>query len=427
MTREWNGSQVMEEFAKIAAESGLITTDLGDPIVGNTDKKTPVEGHRRHEPGKEYSITKETGEELVGEAHPDDATLAESMGEGGLVENIVQQQEKDIEVATRMPSGALFGKHAELVNGLIALANSLEDEGKTEAAVRVDHAIGRITRFPFGGDFHKEAWAWPFMTALLAPLKWILWGGAAGGTWYTFGAKLTSLRESLSDDIGDLIEVADSVGEGQPAMSALVGNLRAILMPYTAKFRQPIPVPGQEAELRQYLADLDHFGQDLAKVSSIIGALAAVPDEWYKFGLGAKSRLKEKLSDVQKTFSETMAAVKGMAEAGQKKMEAGPDTPRPEAAKTEIPSDIAGIQALLAENGMKIPQTGVLDDATKEALQRLESQIDANLRRDPETAEILKRRRWNVSGVLLHPDGTVISPDMLRRLLSVSALVVAKT
>lgn len=156
MTREWNGSLVMGDFAKIAVEGGLITTDFGKPIVGNSDK-SPV-GPYRNNPSvsgkddtltvdsnsKDYGVTKETGKDLIEKAHPDDAVMAESMGDGGLVENVVQQQEKDIEVATQMPSGSLHGKHAELVRSLVKLANALEDAGREEAAARVDRTIERI-------------------------------------------------------------------------------------------------------------------------------------------------------------------------------------------------------------------------------------------------------------------------------------------
>lgn len=429
MTREWNGSLVMEEFAKIAAESGLITTDFGKPIVGNSDR-SPV-GPFRNNPSvsgktdtlsvdsnsKDYGVTRETGREVVETAHPKDPRVAESMGEGWMVENTVQRQEKDIGVATMMPSGALYGKHAELVGVLVSLANGLDGGGRGKAAARIDRAIGRIRELPFGSGLHKEAW----IQAVLAPLKWLAMAGAAGGAWYLFGTKLTSLRENLSEDIQDLVAVASSVGEGQPAMSRLVGTLRSTLAPYVGRFRKPMPAPGQDAELEQYMADLNNFEHDLAKVSSIVGALAAVPDEWYKFGFGAKSRMREKLSDVQKTFAETMAAVKGMAEAGRRKMEAG-KSPEPMAGKPGG-SDIAEVQAVLAERGLAVPQSGKLDDDTRKALKRLERQLDTALRRDPKMAEILERRGWSVSGALARPDGTVVDPSTLRRLLALADTV----
>jgi len=150
--REWNGSNVMEEFAKTAAESGLITTNLKPEkkdFVGNPSKETPVKDHRRYEPTEEYELKVEPTD-VVGKAHPQEAWMAEkstpmsSMGKGSLVENIKEQQEKDIEVATRMPSGALPGVHASLMNELIKLATELDDAGKHKEAIRVDRAIERL-------------------------------------------------------------------------------------------------------------------------------------------------------------------------------------------------------------------------------------------------------------------------------------------
>ncbi len=412
MTREWNGSQVMEEFAKLAADSGLITTDFGKPAVGNPDKETPVKDRRRYEPSEEYGVTKETGEDLIGQAHPEDARPAEAMGEGALVENLLQQQKADLEAATRMPSGALVGKHAALVEVLVALANDLEGEGKADAAARIDATIGRLAEFPFVDGLRKEA----FFAALLGPLKRILWGGAAGAAAWSFGptliSKLTSSRESLGEDIRDLLEVASSIGE-EPSLVGLASSLRSILAPYAAKFQRPMPAPGQDEALKAYLADLDNFGQELPKAASIVAALASIPDEWYKFGLGAKSRLKEKFSDVQKDF----AGVKGIAEMGRRRMEET-GTPAPEAAVGQ--TDIGEIQGILTENGFNIPQTGKLDDATKEALRRLEHRLDQDLRRNPRTAAILDRRGWSIAGSVLRPDGTVMDPALLRRLLAVA-------
>jgi hypothetical protein len=419
MSREWNGSQVMGEFAKIAAESGLITTDFGNPVMGNPDKETPVKDHRRYEPSKEYGVTKETAEDLVEKAHPKDARPAEAMGDGGLVENIIQQQKKDIEVATQMPSGALTGKHAKLVNSLVSFANKLEGEGKADAAARIDRTIERLAVIPFDEGFHKESIA--FLAAIIPALKAILWGGAAvgaaGGAWHMFGTKLTSSRENMSEDIQDIIDVANSVGE-DPALSRLTNKLREILLPYVTKFKQPMPTPGQEAELKQYLANFDSFSIDLKKVTDIVTAITAVPGEWYKFGLDAKSRLKEKLSDVSKTFSETVSAIHNLAGEGEKMMG---KVPSPAAGKAEKPlSDIVAIQQLLVEQGLKVPQSGKLDSATKNALQQLEKQLEVMLWSNPKIAEILEQRKWTVSGLLLRQDGTVVDPETLRRLIALT-------
>lgn len=420
MSREWNGSQVMGDFAKIAAESGLITTDFGKPVVGNPDKETPVKDHRRHEPGKEYGVTKETGEDLIGEAHPKDAKMADSMGEGGLVENLVQQQEKDIEVATRMPSGALVGKHAELVNALVALANELEGEGKAEAAARVDRTIERISGLPFGNSLRKEAAFFaPLLAPLLAPLvKTLLWGGLGAGAWRWFGAKLTSVREGLAEDIQDVLDVAASVGEDS-SLAGLAGKLQAMLGPYVAKFQRPMPLPGDQAGLAKYNEDLEGFGKDMEQAAAIVEAMVATPEPWYKLGLGAKGRLREKFTDLQQTLKDTGGAIGALSNVAQK-VSAGPQdkTPAPQAAKPA--NGVAEIQALLAERGMKVPQSGKLDKATRGALRQLALQLDEALRRNPKTAEILDRRGWNIPDAVLRPDGRVMDASALRRLVELA-------
>jgi hypothetical protein len=419
MSNEWNGSQVMSEFAKIAAKGGLITSDFGTPVVGNTDKETPVKDHRRYEPSEEYGVTKGTGEDIIGRAHPKDAKPAESMGNGGLVENIIQQQKVDIEIATRMPNGALIGRHAELINNLVALANELEGEGKSEVAARVDQAIERISGLPFANSLHKEA-VFPFAALLLAPLKWLLWGGTAAGVgagamgWLS---KITSTRESLTEDIQDVLDKAVSVGNKDSSLSVTENKLRLLLSPYVDKFRQ-MPVPGDEKALREFLDTLQNFsGRIIPDAQALVTMMTAVKGGfWEHIGLGAKARLEEAFKDMVQTFQDTMKAVVAAAKVGKANM------PTPMAGKPELlmGSDISGVQKLLAEQGLNIPQNGKLDEATKSALQSLEQKLDGMLRRNPKIAAVLEHRGWSISGAILRMDGTVMDPETLRRLITLA-------
>jgi hypothetical protein len=454
MTRDWNGSAVMGEFARIAAESGLVSTDFGDPAVGNPDK-SPV-GPFRNNPGvsgktdtlsvdsnsKDYGVTKGMGEDLVGKAHPKDAEPAEAMGKGGLVEDIVQQQEADIGVATRMPSGALIGRHAALVAALVDLANGLEGEGKAEAAARIDGTIGRISDIPFGDGLRKEA-VGPLAALLLAPLKWVMWGGAAAGVgaaapgWLS---KLTSTKEDLATDIQDVLDKAASARDGDPSLSSAEGRLRALLAPHAAAFRKPLPAPGDEAALGAFLGNLQEFSERvIPDARELVAMMVAVRGGLLeRIGLGAKSRLKEAFGDMVSTFRDTMGAVAAAAKIGRRlapKPEAAkpevaePGVAGPEVAKPEAPARkyVAEIQSLLAEQGLEVPRTGRLDGATMDALRQMERRLDADLRRDPGMAEILERRGWSVVGALLRADGTVGSPSALRRLLSLAEIAKAKS
>jgi len=215
MSREWNGSEVMSEFLKVAEKSGLINSDLKhEEGVGNPTKETPVKGYTRNEPTEEYGLKTEP-KDIVEKAHPEQAWMAKestpvhSMGNGSLVENIKEQQEKDIEIATKMPHGTLIGVHANIISELVKLANSLEDEGKIKEASRVDEAIKKIS-YPFSkGHLHKQS-GWFLLPLLLSGAKMfgknliLLSGGFAGVK--MFGKNLTSKQENLKTDMVDLYE-----------------------------------------------------------------------------------------------------------------------------------------------------------------------------------------------------------------------------
>ena len=87
---------------------------------------------------KLYDVTGETGEQLINEAHPGGGpVMAPAKDEGGKVETLLEEHKKMVDKATKKPTG----KYAELVMNLIATANSLEDEGRSEEAKLVDDTI----------------------------------------------------------------------------------------------------------------------------------------------------------------------------------------------------------------------------------------------------------------------------------------------
>lgn len=218
MSIEWERSEVMSEFLKVAAESGLISSDLDHKDgVGNPTKDTPVKDHTRNEPTKEYGVKTEPAD-MIEKAHPEPAWMAKnstpvpSMGDGSLVENVKEQQKKDIEIATRMPHGTLIGVHASLIQELVKLANTLENRGKFKEAARIDVAIKKISSYPFSkGHLHKES-GWFLIPLLLAGG----WGGAK-----MFGAYFTSKQENLRVDLEDLYDKLVENGErSKSAMAA---------------------------------------------------------------------------------------------------------------------------------------------------------------------------------------------------------------
>jgi hypothetical protein len=218
MSIEWERSEVMSEFLKVAAKSGLISPDLNhEDGVGNPTKNTPVKDHTRNEPTKEYGVKTEPAD-MIEKAHPEQAWMAKnstpvhSMGDGSLVENVKEQQKKDIEIATKMPHGTLIGVHAGLIAELVKLANILEDEGKFKEATRIDEAIKKISACPFDrGHLCKES-AWFLIPLLLA--------GGFGGAAKMFGHMLTSKQENLRIDLDDLYNKLIDNGERSKSATA---------------------------------------------------------------------------------------------------------------------------------------------------------------------------------------------------------------
>ncbi len=115
-------SEIMEGFLKIASEQGLLKESYPQNPY-QEDKKT-IEGKRLKTPEKS----------IIEVAHPEKVYVAEARGDGGLVENQIQQQKKIIELLNKMPTGSLVGRYASTVVSLVKLANQCEDLGHSEAA-----------------------------------------------------------------------------------------------------------------------------------------------------------------------------------------------------------------------------------------------------------------------------------------------------
>jgi len=330
MTNQWNGSSVMKEFEKIAAENKLLITDLNPDdkdFVGNASKKTPVEGHRRYEPTEEYKMVKDDMSELLDKAHPKTVEMAKAMGAGGVVENLVQQQEKDIEIATKMPTGALYGVHAQLVKDLVNKANKLEGEGKKKEAKRIDDCLKKISAFPFSNaPLVKEAF-WGVALGLLstlAPFAFSMIGRKKypGGTkgaripmgisgkiitglsgaftiLSAFGNKFTSLKEDIATDLKDLYEILNSVSN----KSVNAKRIIEMLAPFLNSFSKPLDDKGflifknSVEELGKLKPKLDKL---ISKIEIELGS-----SRWYQMGFDIVSRIKEKYDNFWEVFNET--------------------------------------------------------------------------------------------------------------------------
>jgi len=129
---------VMREFLKIAEEKdllGLKKTAAPSPNPHQEDKKT-IEEKRQKSPEKS----------IIEEAHPEPVYVAEARGDGGLVENQIEQQKKLIEMLNKMPTGSLVGRYASTAHELVKLANLCDEQGMEEAADLITEAAADLLK-----------------------------------------------------------------------------------------------------------------------------------------------------------------------------------------------------------------------------------------------------------------------------------------
>lgn len=121
-----------DDYAKsyFAGLKGMYDERLGSSEADQIDLYHPLGG---------------TGAETIGEAHKESLTIAESMGRGGLVENLLEQQKANYEVALSAPSGNFRNKRANLLNALVKEANTADIEGNIELSNLIDEIIVELT------------------------------------------------------------------------------------------------------------------------------------------------------------------------------------------------------------------------------------------------------------------------------------------
>lgn len=311
----WQNSSVMAEFEKIAAEQGLITTNFNPKdkdFVGNASKPVPTgNDYTRMPKTEDYGVTKD--DDIIGRAHPKDARMADAMGDGALVENIKQQQEKDLEIATRMPSGALFGIHASVVNSLIKLANDLDNQEKYKEAQLIDNTLKNLR--PFANSYlRKEAFA-PLVwlgSALMTALKAGTIGAATIGSLRLFGAKLITQQENLREDLKDLY---DALLDLSPRSQAAASSAKK-LAPFSSELiRLDVSTAAGKQEYNNFLQKLGpvltDIGTDLPAIIQTTGEesgfLSKIVERGRKFlGVDALKLLQERWNDAKKSYQEAL-------------------------------------------------------------------------------------------------------------------------
>lgn len=391
MTNQWSSSPVMQDFEKIAAEHGWITTDFEKKDYVGNPSKSPV-GPTREEATKDYGMLKEEGKDVIEQAHKKSVNVADALGKGGLVENVVEQQEKDLEIATKMPNGALIQQHANLIQELVKIANILDKQGKITEAAKIDAVIEKLAR-PFVNRqvIQKEAF-WPaLLIGLGAP-------SAIG-----FAANLgffSSRQEGISEDIKDLQSVLNKTIESPSAKKAL-----ELLTPFIPKF-QSINLSNDKdiasfGELvAQFKPVLDQIGNLIQRVEAEIGA-----SKWYEFGFDRPLRIKAKYEDLTKDFADVMGRLTAISEVGK----TAPQTQ----SGTQSLQGISGLQAVLVENKLLDSHyvDGNLNNETIKASKNLEDWLTKNL-------NTLHIKKSFTNEIIDKNNKLIIEPEKLRAIIN---------
>ena len=153
----------MKKESKSINNQGLIrkaaearVSYFGDANLGLKDQLTKsyyagLTGMYNEQPTKRpsdykdlYGFQEETGHDLMAESHPKSVTLADAMGNGGLVENNLEQQQKSIYVATTTPSGNFQSKYAQTVSYLEKLAKAADSQGKEQVLRLINQTIQKL-------------------------------------------------------------------------------------------------------------------------------------------------------------------------------------------------------------------------------------------------------------------------------------------
>lgn len=131
--------QVMRELSMLQKADDM-------EMDATADAKPEQVKEAREDSSKLYDVTDETGEQLVEKAHPGGGTrteLTHSKTDENLVETIVEQQEKDVEVAKKAPKGT-YATLVNLYNKLAKLGHeSTELRDLIAKVASVDEVVGQ--------------------------------------------------------------------------------------------------------------------------------------------------------------------------------------------------------------------------------------------------------------------------------------------
>ncbi len=369
MSREWDNSTVMSEFAKIAKDLGLISSDLSakekEGFMKNVEETVPT--------GDDYTRNKKTEEydakdsKIMEKAHKKDSYVAKAMGEGALVENNMQQHKKMLEIAIKMPTGTLIGVHASVVDSLVKMANELEENGKMKEAQLIDNTIKELCAVPFYFA-RKEAIApavplvIPFVVKALAV--------AATAMGIGFGGLFSSYQEGIKEDTKDLLDVLREFA----SKSASAKKAYDLLNQSAVQFMN-VDLSSEKG-IHAFLSEAEKFKmRELERLVEMANLEIGSSKVWKFLGFGSR-RVEEKFTDFKDSFEKTLSTINKYSKIGENIQ------------KQDERQDVKGIQKILYERGFLGSKwsgevTGILDKNTSRAIKELESKVTNALSKIP--------------------------------------------
>jgi len=150
---KFDESEILDAFCEKAMSDGLLDKqaeklypdfDISAPAKNELEDIVAVASHDN----RLYGLPGETGEQLVNKAHPGGGTTIELDNNApkdkslAKVETIVERQKIMREIA----EGKATGKLAAAVAKLVAMANSLDEQGDAVAVSEVDAELSKIAR-----------------------------------------------------------------------------------------------------------------------------------------------------------------------------------------------------------------------------------------------------------------------------------------
>jgi hypothetical protein len=297
-------SEAKRLYPQLFADDGMATASaiMGELIALANDLDTMGETKIAEAVDKElslykkavdklYDITGETGEQLIGEAHPGGGpTMVPSKDEGGKVETIVEEQKKMLKVVNTQPSGkqAIF-----VVQQLVALANRLDTAGKTEAALLVDKTIDELregSQRPFvGNGLRREAIAPPLVIGVGIGITALV-------------QLMLSRQENLDEDLGDYLTVLDKLASDDAKWKPYTDGLRQALEPYRTMFK--LPPPKEDKARKVYRMKLQEFGDKV--LPQLEQITRSIPRGWWTLGFGKGFRIRDKMADIKESYKEIL-------------------------------------------------------------------------------------------------------------------------